>query len=93
LGLGFSLYSARGSNVTFTGLAVLPELIDGPHDITVHAEYDYNPYGIHRESESIVSLIIDTTPPFPTVLMLTVPGASIVAIGLGLLVYFKKRKH
>lgn len=54
---------AAGSNVTFIGSAVLPELTDGPHNITVHAEYDYNPYDIHRESQSSVYFRIDTTSP------------------------------
>ena len=81
-----------GSSVIFTGIAVLPELTEGPHNITVHAEYDYNPYDIHRESESNVYLIIDSTPPFPT----TIVAASMITvalIGTGLLVCFKKRKH
>jgi hypothetical protein len=29
----------------------------------VRAEYDYNPYGIHRESQSSVYFTIDTIPP------------------------------
>jgi hypothetical protein len=81
-----------GSSVIFTGIAVLPELTEGPHNVTVHAEYDYNPYDIHRESESSVYFIIDTTPPFPT----TVVATSMITVAListGLLVYFKKRNH
>jgi hypothetical protein len=88
----YSYNVSLGSNVTFTGLAVLPELTDGPHNITLHAEYDYNPYGIHRESESSIYFTIDTTPPFPTTLI-TVSGVALATVSLGLLVYFKKHKH
>jgi hypothetical protein len=90
---GYNYNTSLGSNVTFIGSAVLPELPDGPHNITVHAEYDYNPYDIHRESESSVYFTIDTTPPFPTALVVAASGASVAVVGLGLLVYFKKRKH
>ena len=83
--------TSLGSNVTFTGLAVLPELTDGAHNITVHAEYGYNPYDIHRESESTVFFIIDTAPPFPTVLVIA-SLITVAVVGLILLVYFKKRK-
>jgi hypothetical protein len=83
--------TSLGSNVTFTGLAVLPELKDGPHNITVHAKYDYNPYEIHGESESSVYFIIDTTSPFPTTIAIASIGFAII-VGLGLLVYLKKKE-
>ncbi len=79
-----------GSSVIFTGSAVLPELTEGPHNITVHAEYDYNPYDIHCESESTAYFTIETTPPFPT----TVAAAStclVIVVG-GLLLYLKRKK-
>ena len=61
-----SLYS---EDVTFTGYAVLPELPEGLHNITVHAEYDYNPYEIHRESDSTVYFRIDSVPQNVSILM------------------------
>jgi hypothetical protein len=85
--------TSLGWNVTFTGVALLPELKNGPHNITVHAEYDYNPYGIHRESESTAYFAIDTTPLFPTAFCIAASGASLAVVGIGLLVYFKKRKR
>jgi len=75
--ISYDYNTSLGSiNVTFTGLAVLPDLSDGAHNITVHAEYDYNPYGIHRESESTVHFIIETRPPFPNTLV----TASIISV-------------
>jgi len=88
----YNYNTSLGSNVTFTGLAVLPELADGAHNITVHAEYDYNPYGIHRESESSVYFIIETTLPFPTILVVA-SVITVAVVGIGLIVYFKKRKR
>jgi hypothetical protein len=90
---GYNPNVSVGSNVIFTGIAVLPELTEGHHNITVHAEYYYNPYDIHRESESNAYFTIDTKQPFPTTIVATISGASIIAVSLGLLVYFKKRKH
>jgi len=88
----YNYNSSLGSNVTFTGSAVLPELPDGLHNITVHAEYGYNPYDIHRESESSVYFTIDTTPPFPTTLVIA-SVAAIAAVSVGLLVFFRKRRR
>jgi len=81
-----------GSNVTYTGFAVLPKLTDGPHNITVYAEYDYDHYyEIYRQSETSVFFAIDTAMPFPTVLVTTASGACLAIAGIGLLVYLKKR--
>jgi len=88
----YNYNTSLGSNVTFIGSAVLPELTDGPHNITVHAEYDYNPYDIHRESESSVYFTINTTPPFPTTLVIA-SVAAIAAVSVGLLVFFRKRRR
>jgi hypothetical protein len=90
--ISYDYNTSLGSNVTFTGLAVLPELTDGTHNVTVHAEYDYNPYGIHRESESSVYFLIDTTSPFPNTLVIA-SVITVAFVGVGLLVYFKKRKR
>jgi hypothetical protein len=83
-----------GSNVTYTGFAVLPKLTDGTHNITVYAEYDYDHYyEIYRQSETSVFFAIDTVVPFPTVLVTTASGACLAIAGIGLLVYFKKRQR
>jgi hypothetical protein len=82
-----------GSNVTYTGFAVLPKLTDGPHNITVHAEYDYDHYyEIYRWSEASVFFVIDTGPPFPTMLVVAASGACLAVVGTGLIFYFKKRQ-
>lgn len=91
--INYDYNTSLGSNVTFTGLTVLPELADGAHNITVHAEYDYNPYDIHRESESIVYFIIDPAPPFPTALVATASVSAVALVCVGLLFCLKKRKH
>jgi LPXTG-motif cell wall-anchored protein len=36
---------------------------------------------------------VDVTETFPTALVATASGISAAVVGLGLLVYFKKRKH
>ena len=85
-------YSLDGQdNVTVTGNSTLSELTNGFHNITVYARDEFENTGtsktitftINEETESI---------PFPTTLVL----ASVItvgAVGIGLLVYFKKRKH
>jgi hypothetical protein len=83
-----------GSNVTYTGFAVLPKLTDGPHNITVHAEYDYDHYyEIYRWSETSVFFVIDTALPFPTRLVIAASGVCLAVVGTGLIFYFKKRQR
>jgi hypothetical protein len=83
-----------GSNVTYTGFAVLPKLTYGPHNITVYAEYDYDHYyEIYRESETSVFFAIDTAVPFPTLLVMTASGTCLAIAGIGLLVYLKKLRR
>jgi len=89
------------STVTFVGSASLSELKDGPHNLTVHAEYDYNPYGIHCESESTVYFMIDTITSKPHISPVTFPMTIVIAIsvvigtvaGASILVAFRKRSR
>jgi len=80
-------YSLDGEdNVTITGNTTLSGLSAGLHNVTVYARDYLDNIGV---SET-VSFIVEA--PFPTMLV-AASTASAVIIGIGLLVYFKKRKH
>jgi hypothetical protein len=70
-------------NTTITGLAI------GAHNLTVSA---FDAAGNMGASETVFFTIAEPEP-FPTVLVATASGASVAIIAVGLLVYFKKRKH
>jgi hypothetical protein len=81
-------YSLDGStNVTVTGNSTFSKLASGSHTLTVYAN---DTSGNMGASETIYFTVAET---FPTALVATASGVSVAAIGLGLLVYFKKRKH
>jgi hypothetical protein len=90
---------------TFNGSAILPELTNGPHNLTVYAKYDYDAHII--ESQSSIYFTIDATssstlsptptpsgqpPLFPTTFVLA-SVVSVAVVGAGLIIYFKKRNH
>jgi parallel beta-helix repeat protein len=82
-------YSLDGQdNVTVTGNFTLSGLATGLHNLTV---YVTDVYGITGASETVTFTI--EPEPFPTALVIAASGASIAIIGVGLLVYFKKRKR
>ena len=83
--MGYSLDGQE--NVTVTGNATLSGLSSGLHNITIYARDSFDNMGA---SESI-SFSVEV--PFPTTLVATAIGASVAIIGIGLLVYFKKRKR
>jgi N-acetylneuraminic acid mutarotase len=70
-------------NTTIAGLAI------GVHNVTVSA---FDAAGNMGASGTVFFAIAEPEP-FPTVLVATASGASVAIIGVGLLVYFKKRKH
>jgi hypothetical protein len=82
-------YSIDGSaNVTFIAGSYFSNLPSGSHTLTVYAN---DTSGNMGASETIYFTVAK---PFPTSLVATASGFSMVAIvDLGLLVYFKKRKH
>jgi hypothetical protein len=82
-------YSLDGANVTVTGNSTLTGLPNGEHNITVYAT---DLAGNVGASETI-TFTIAKPEPFPTALVATASGASATIIGIGLLVYFKKRKR
>lgn len=80
------------ANATITGNVTLTGLAEGAHSIMVYAN---DTAGNMGASEKIFFTIIQETQsePFPTTLVATASGASVAVIGMGLLVYFKKRKR
>ena len=83
-------YSLDGQdNVTVSGNVTLGELASGLHNVTVYAKDVFGYVGV---SETIFFTIVEPEP-FPTALVATASAASVGIIAVGLLVYFKKRKH
>jgi hypothetical protein len=81
-------YSLDGlDNVTVAGNATLTGLSDGEHNITVYATDIAGHTGVSETVYFSVKVA------FPTALVATASGASAAIIGIGLLVYFKKRKR
>jgi hypothetical protein len=82
-------YSLDGQeNVTISGNTTLPQLSYGAHNLTVYA---VDVAGNIGASETISFSVIKPEP-FPTA-QVAVTSASIAVVGVGLFVYFKKRKH
>ncbi len=82
-------YSLDGqTNVTIIGNITLESLPYGEHNVTVYATDNVGNIG----SKTVFFTIMEPSKPFPTTLV--VASAIIVAVvGIGLLFYFKKRKH
>lgn len=84
--IGYSL--DEQAQVSITENATLYNLSNGPHNITVYAEDEFESVGV---SETI-HFIIDQREPFPTELIVTVSVASSAVVAVGLLFYFRKLK-
>jgi hypothetical protein len=83
-------YSLDGKdNVTLAGNTTLAQLSNGLHNVTVYAKDAFENTGA---SETIIFTVAEPEP-FPTTVAATAAGASIAIIGIGLLVYFRKRKR
>lgn len=82
----FSYVLDGQENVTIGGNTTLSELSNGVHNVTVYAQ---DAAGNIGASETI-SFRVEA--PSPTTLVIA-SMSSVAAIGAGLLVYFKKRKH
>jgi parallel beta-helix repeat protein len=76
-------------NVTITGNTTLTELSNGNHNVTVYATDERGNTGT---SETIY-FSVDAPEPFPTAPIAAASVASVAVTGVGLLVYFKKRKR
>jgi hypothetical protein len=82
-------YSLDGqNNVTTTGNMTLAGLPNGYHNITVYAT---DKAGNAGASETIY-FSVEVPEPFPTTMVIA-PMASVTVVGVGLVVYFTKRKR
>jgi hypothetical protein len=80
-------YSLDGrDNVTVNGNTTLEGLSNGLHKVTVYAKDELGNTGVSETISFTVEM------PFPTVLVVA-STASATIIGVGVLFYFKKRKH
>jgi parallel beta-helix repeat protein len=81
-------YSLDGQdNVTITGNTTLPELSSGLHSITVYAKDSFENMGNSETTYFSVEV------PFPTTLVTVASVATVAVVGVGLLVYFRKRSR
>jgi hypothetical protein len=83
-------YSLDGQgNVTIAGNTTLTGLSYGEHNVTVYA----TDIAGHTGASETAYFSISALEPFPTTLIIVASGASVAVVGVGLLVYFKKRKR
>jgi N-acetylneuraminic acid mutarotase len=82
-------YSLDGEdNVTIDGNTTIAELSNGLHNITVYAKDSFENTG----ASEAISFSVDVPESFPTLVVTAVAVASLAVVGIGLLVYFKKRR-
>jgi hypothetical protein len=82
-----STYSLDGhENVSIAGNTTLTGLANGDHNLTIYSKDEAENTGA---SETIYFRV---KVPFPTTLVIA-SVISVVVVGAGVLVYFKKRKH
>jgi len=74
-------------NVTIAGNTTLSGLTDGPHNLIVYAKDAAGNIGVSETGYFSVKV------PFPTAVVAAASAASVAVIGVGLLVYFRKRNH
>jgi hypothetical protein len=90
-------YSLDGQNDTLiAGNTTLTGLSIGSHNVTVKAVDLAGHAGAFETVNFTVAEELEIQPepdPFPTTIVFTASGASVASIGVGLLVYFKKRKR
>ncbi|MBN1244811.1 hypothetical protein JXA31_04380 [Candidatus Bathyarchaeota archaeon] len=81
-------YSLDGQdNVTINGNTTISGLTSGLHNVTVYARDELNNTG----ASETVSFTVEVH--FPTALVATASGVSATIIGIGFIVYYKKRRH
>jgi parallel beta-helix repeat protein len=90
--VNWTAYSLDGQqNVTVNGNCTIANVTNGFHSVTVYAK---DTFGITGASENVTFTIavapLERPEPFPTALVVA-SIASIAVVGVGLLVYFKKR--
>jgi hypothetical protein len=91
-----------GKSPPFQTALFLFEVPDGTHKIEVMAQgYFINEIGVYRYNISSIPVyfaVAEPPPPespttFPTEIVIAASGVSLAAVGVGLLVYFKKRRR
>jgi hypothetical protein len=85
--MGYSLDG--GDNVTVSNNMTLTGLFNGAHCLTIYANDTFGNMGV---SETI-NFTIAVPEPFPAVPVAAASVASLAVVGVGLLVYFKRRNH
>jgi N-acetylneuraminic acid mutarotase len=88
--MGYCLDGAQ--NVTITGNVTIANVTNGLHSITVYANDTFGNMGVSETMHFSVE-VPEVPEPFPTLLLVAASGASIALVGMGLVVYFKKRKR
>ena len=84
------VYSLDGQkNVTIAGNTTLTNLPFGEHNVTVYATDNAGNTG----TSEAVCFTVKEPEPFPTAFVAVASITSVIVIGIGLLVYFKKRKR
>jgi N-acetylneuraminic acid mutarotase len=82
-------YSLNGQdNVTIAGNTTLSELPNGTHNLTVYATDEFGGTG----TSETVYFNVDVPEPFPTA-PVAAGAVTLTVVGVGLLVYFKKRRR
>ena len=83
-------YSLDGQdNVTITGNITLSWLSNSLHNVTIYAEDTFRNEG----ASETITFNVEVPEPFPTTLVAAASIAAVVVVGVGLLVYFMKRRH
>jgi hypothetical protein len=83
-------YSLDGQdNVTISGNTTIIDLSNGPHNVTVYARDEFDNVG----ASATLTFNVKAPEPFPTIFIVAASVATVAVVGVGLLVYFKKRKR
>jgi hypothetical protein len=83
-------YSLDGQeNITAAGNLTLTRLSNGVHNVTVYAADEAGNMG----ASEAVTFTVAVPEPFPTELVIAASVATVAVVGVGLLVYYKKRKR
>jgi parallel beta-helix repeat protein len=93
--VNWTAYSLDGQqNVTITGNCTIANITNGFHSVTVYANDTFGKIGASENITFTIAVApLERSEPFPTATIAAVAGATtVIAIGAGLLVYFKKRR-
>jgi hypothetical protein len=80
-------------SATLPGNTTLTGLSNGTHTITVYVFTERGQANSQTVQFTVSPEVQQQTEPFPTALVTIVSVASLSVVGIGVLVYFKKRKH